>query len=187
MDHRNWRLHLVYNIMLCNIFFHVEYHEISHDTCVFHDIHISLDARVNRKKIQVTREICSDIPLEYYPLLIKRISCFRVCSVVDRLWRQNEVSKKYWHSRSRWILPFAYFHVQATNAHPKKWNFRRLSGYELAGNKIFLRHGSSGDWGSFSAAWVEWSAIKGMFITWESILGRHLVLLTLFFSIYLIY
>ena len=23
------------------------------------------------------------------------------------------------------------------------WNFRRLSGYELAGNEIFLRHGSS--------------------------------------------
>ena len=79
-------------------------------------------------------------------------------------------------------MPFAYFHVQATNAHPKKWNFRRLSGYELAGSKIFLRHGSSGDWGSLSAAWVEWSAIKGMFITWESILGRHLVLLTLFFK-----
>ena len=38
----------------------------------------------------------------------------------------------------------------------EKWNFRRLSGYELAGNEIFLRHGSSGDWGS----WVEWSAIK---------------------------
>ena len=30
----------------------------------------------------------------------------------------------------------------------EKWNFRRLSGYELAGNEIFLRHGSSGDWGS---------------------------------------
>ena len=28
------------------------------------------------------------------------------------------------------------------------WDFRRLSGYELAGNEIFLRHGSSGDWGS---------------------------------------
>ena len=27
------------------------------------------------------------------------------------------------------------------------WNFRRLSGYKLAGNEIFLRHGSSGDWG----------------------------------------
>ena len=24
-----------------------------------------------------------------------------------------------------------------------KWNFQRLSGYELAGNEIFLRHGSS--------------------------------------------
>ena len=30
----------------------------------------------------------------------------------------------------------------------RKWNFQRLSGYELAGNEIFLRHGSSGDWGS---------------------------------------
>ena len=30
----------------------------------------------------------------------------------------------------------------------RKWNFQRLSGYELVGNKIFLRHGSSGDWGS---------------------------------------
>ena len=30
------------------------------------------------------------------------------------------------------------------------WNFRRLSGYELAGNEIFLRHGSGGDWGGFS-------------------------------------
>ena len=28
------------------------------------------------------------------------------------------------------------------------WNLQRLSGYELAGNEIFLRHGSSGDWGS---------------------------------------
>ena len=28
------------------------------------------------------------------------------------------------------------------------WNFQRLSGYELAGNEIFLRHGNSGDWGS---------------------------------------
>ena len=28
----------------------------------------------------------------------------------------------------------------------KKWNFWRLSGYELAGNEIFLRHWSSGDW-----------------------------------------
>ena len=55
------------------------------------------------------------------------------------------------------------------------WNFRRLSGYELAGNEIFLRHRSSGDWGSGSAVWVEWSAIKGVLITWESILGRHLV------------
>ena len=54
---------------------------------------------------------------------------------------------------------------------------------ELVGNEIFLRHGSSGDWGCCSAAWVEWSAIKRMFITWESILGRHLVLLTLFFCI----
>ena len=40
--------------------------------------------------------------------------------------------------------------------------FRRLSGYKLAGNKIFLRHVSSGDWGGFSrsAAWVEWSVFK---------------------------
>ena len=30
----------------------------------------------------------------------------------------------------------------------RKWNFQRLSGYELAGNEIFLRHASSGDWGS---------------------------------------
>ena len=29
-----------------------------------------------------------------------------------------------------------------------KWNFRRLSGYKLAGNEIFLRHRSSGDWSS---------------------------------------
>ena len=28
--------------------------------------------------------------------------------------------------------------------------FRRVSGYKLAGNKIFLRHVSSGDWGGFS-------------------------------------
>ena len=56
-----------------------------------------------------------------------------------------------------------------------EWNFRRSSGYELAGNEIFLRHGSSGDWGGFcwSAVWVEWSAMKGMFITWESILGNR--------------
>ena len=42
------------------------------------------------------------------------------------------------------------------------WNFRLLSGYELVENKMFLRHGSSGDWGGFSwsAAWVEWSTIK---------------------------
>ena len=55
-----------------------------------------------------------------------------------------------------------------------EWNFRSSSGYELAGNEIFLRHGSSGDWGGFcwSAVWVEWSAMKGMFITWESILGN---------------
>ena len=33
-------------------------------------------------------------------------------------------------------------------SHHMQWNFRRLSGYELAGNEIFLRHGSSGDWGS---------------------------------------
>ena len=29
---------------------------------------------------------------------------------------------------------------------PKKWNFWRLSVYELARNEIFLRHRSSGDW-----------------------------------------
>ena len=58
---------------------------------------------------------------------------------------------------------------------PKYGIFRRLSGYELAGNEIFLRNGSSGDWGSWSAVWVECSAIKGMLITWESILGGHLV------------
>ena len=28
-----------------------------------------------------------------------------------------------------------------------KWNFWRLSEYELAGNEIFLRHDNSGDWG----------------------------------------
>ena len=28
------------------------------------------------------------------------------------------------------------------------WNFRRLSGYELAGNEIFLQYRSSEDWGS---------------------------------------
>ena len=28
----------------------------------------------------------------------------------------------------------------------KKWNFWRLSVYELAGNEIFLRYWSSGDW-----------------------------------------
>ena len=33
-------------------------------------------------------------------------------------------------------------------SHDMQWNLRRLSGYELAGNEIFLRHGSSGDWGS---------------------------------------
>ena len=50
------------------------------------------------------------------------------------------------------------------------FNFRRLSGYKLAGNEISLQHGNSGDWGGFScsAVWVEWSAMKGMLITWES-------------------
>ena len=32
----------------------------------------------------------------------------------------------------------------------RKWNFRHLSGSELAGNEIFLQHGSIGDWGGFS-------------------------------------
>ena len=27
------------------------------------------------------------------------------------------------------------------------WSFRRLSGYELDGNEMFLRYASSGDWG----------------------------------------
>ena len=48
-----------------------------------------------------------------------------------------------------------------------KWNFRRLSEYELAGNESFLRHRSSED--------LERSAIKGMLNTWESILSRHLL------------
>ena len=34
----------------------------------------------------------------------------------------------------------------------RKWNFRRLSDYELAGNEIFLRHESSGGLGSSSAS-----------------------------------
>ena len=33
-------------------------------------------------------------------------------------------------------------------SHHMQWNFQRLSGYKVAGNEIFLRHGSSGDWGS---------------------------------------
>ena len=40
------------------------------------------------------------------------------------------------------ILDADYLRVE------RKWNFQRLSGYELVGNEIFLRHGSSGDWGS---------------------------------------
>ena len=71
--------------------------------------------------------------------------------------------------------------MKTTQNSERKWNFRRLSGYELAGNEIFLRHGNSGDWSSWSAVWVEWSAVKGMFITWESILGWHLVLPMFFF------
>ena len=57
----------------------------------------------------------------------------------------------------------------------RKWNFRHWSGYELAGNEIFLQHGSIGDWGGFSwsTVWIEWSAIKGMLITWESVLGLY--------------
>ena len=27
------------------------------------------------------------------------------------------------------------------------WSFRRLSGYELDGNEMFLRYASNGDWG----------------------------------------
>ena len=49
-------------------------------------------------------------------------------------------------------------------------NFQRFSGHKLPRNEIFLQHGNSGDWCSFScsAVWVEWSAMKGMLITWES-------------------
>ena len=43
-----------------------------------------------------------------------------------------------------------------------------MSGYELAENEIFLGHGNSGDWGSCSAVWVEWSAIKGMLINYNT-------------------
>ena len=75
---------------------------------------------------------------------------------------------------------------------PGEWNFRRLSGYELAGNEIFLRHGSSGDWGSSSAAWVEWTAIKEMlYITWEAFWAAlclaHVNFYSFTFYIYLIY
>ena len=60
----------------------------------------------------------------------------------------------------------------------EKGHFQHLSGYELTRNKIFLWHRSSGDCGGFrsSAAWVEWSAVKGILITWESILRQHLIL-----------
>ena len=30
------------------------------------------------------------------------------------------------------------------------WSFRRLSGYELDGNEMFLRYASSGDWGGLN-------------------------------------
>ena len=72
------------------------------------------------------------------------------------------------------------------------WYFRRLSEHELAENEIFLRHGSSGDWGSSSAAWVEWSAIKEMLYTtweafWAALCLAHVNFYSFTFYIYLIY
>ena len=56
------------------------------------------------------------------------------------------------------LIVFLIYVVLRSGA--QKWNLRRLSEYELAGNEMFLRHdGSSGDWGNRSAVWVEWSAI----------------------------
>ena len=52
-------------------------------------------------------------------------------------WPRFHTKEKKLHNKSR----------KATEtSENKKWNFRRLNGYELAGNEIFLRYGSSKDW-----------------------------------------
>ena len=57
-----------------------------------------------------------------------------------------------------------------------KWNFRRrLSGYELAGNEIFLRHGSIGGLGQLKCSMGRMECYMRDAYHLESILGRHLV------------
>ena len=52
-------------------------------------------------------------------------------------WPRFHTKEKKLHNKSR----------KATEtSENKKWNFRRLNGYKLAGNEIFLRYGSSKDW-----------------------------------------
>ena len=46
------------------------------------------------------------------------------------------------------VLGFLSYNNLYSDLYFREWNFRRLSGYELAGNETFLRHERSGDWGS---------------------------------------
>ena len=82
-------------------------------------------------------------------------------------------------------FPLAFFFLPLYCSRNNSIGNACYASYKLAENEIFLRHRSDSDWGGFSwsAVWVEWSAIKGMHITWGKpmILGRHLVEPTLLF------